>query len=159
MKLIYYYMISAVHKVQRAVRVFLLRFGLKSCGKGLKVFGRCKLDMLRYISLGANVHINENVVISAKRSEVTIGDNVIFSTGCVVTSIGYDFDGRSENHHSDAAITIEDNVWIGANATILPNVRIGQGAVIGAGAVVTKDVAPRTIVGGVPAKLIRKIEL
>ncbi len=158
MKRVYYYMISAVHKVQRAVRALVIRFGLKSCGANLKVFGRCKVDMLRYVSFGDNVHLNENVVISAKRSEIIVGNNVIFSAGCVVTSIGYNFDGRSKNSHSDAPITIEDNAWIGANATILPGVRVGKCAVIAAGAVVSKDVEVGTIVGGVPAKLIRKIE-
>ncbi len=50
----------------------------------------------------------------------------------------------------------EDNVWIGANAVVVPGVRIGTGSIIGAGAVVTKDVEPYSIMGGVPAKLIRK---
>ncbi|HOO26508.1 MAG TPA: DapH/DapD/GlmU-related protein [Clostridiales bacterium] len=53
-------------------------------------------------------------------------------------------------------ITIEDNVWIGANAVITPGITIGTGSIIGAGAVVTKDVEPYSVMGGVPAKLIRK---
>ncbi|WP_417510584.1 acyltransferase [Methylophaga sp.] len=58
-----------------------------------------------------------------------------------------------------APVTIEKNVWIGANATILPGVTIGEDAVIAAGAVVTKDVLPGTIVGGVPAKFIKNIDV
>lgn len=54
-------------------------------------------------------------------------------------------------------IRIEDKVWLGANVTICPGVTIGKGAVIAAGAVVTKDVEPRSIVGGVPAKLIKNV--
>ena len=54
-------------------------------------------------------------------------------------------------------IRIEDKVWLGANVTILQGVTIGEGAIVVAGAVVTKDVAPRTIVGGVPAKFIKKL--
>ena len=56
-------------------------------------------------------------------------------------------------------ITIGNDVWIGGNSTILPGVTIGDGAVVAAGAVVTKDVEPNTIVGGVPAKVIKKIEV
>ena len=58
-----------------------------------------------------------------------------------------------------APIHIVKNVWIGANATVLAGVTIGDGAVVAAGAVVAKDVAPNTIVGGIPAKVIKKIEV
>ena len=54
-------------------------------------------------------------------------------------------------------IRIEDKVWLGANVTICPGVTIGEGAVVAAGAVVNKDVAPRTVVGGVPAKFIKNV--
>jgi len=57
-----------------------------------------------------------------------------------------------------APIHIGKNVWIGANASVLPGVSIGDGAIVAAGAVVTKDVEPNTIVGGVPAKMIKRIE-
>ena len=54
-------------------------------------------------------------------------------------------------------VVIEDDVWIGGNVTVLPGVTIGQGAVVAAGAVVTRDVPPRTLVGGVPAKVIKTL--
>jgi acetyltransferase-like isoleucine patch superfamily enzyme len=55
-------------------------------------------------------------------------------------------------------VNIGNKVWIGANATILPGVTIGDGAIVAAGAVVTKDVVPKTLVGGVPARLIKSVE-
>ena len=54
-------------------------------------------------------------------------------------------------------VRIRDKVWIGANVTILPGVSIGEGAIIAAGAVVTKDVEPRTVVGGIPARILKRI--
>ena len=63
-----------------------------------------------------------------------------------------------ENLVKDEKVIIEDDVWIGASATILPGVKIGKGAIIGAGAVVTKNVAAYSVVAGVPAKVVRTLE-
>ncbi len=82
-----------------------------------------------------------------------IGHNVVLAT------INHDLDPANRQSMSYAPIHIGKNVWIGANATVLAGVTIGDGAVVAAGAVVTKDVAPNTIVGGVPAKVIKKIEI
>ncbi|MEE1149502.1 MAG: DapH/DapD/GlmU-related protein, partial [Methanobrevibacter sp.] len=68
----------------------------------------------------------------------------------------FEIEKRAELHPSP--VHIKDKAWIGSNATILPGVTIGEGAIVAAGAVVTKDVMAKTIVGGVPAKLIKKIE-
>ncbi|MCA9936785.1 MAG: hypothetical protein KC415_22775 [Anaerolineales bacterium] len=65
----------------------------------------------------------------------------------------------SEQGYTNAPIVIEDDVWIGFQAVILPGVTVGKGSIIGAGAVVTKDVPPYSIMGGVPARLIRQREL
>lgn len=157
-KVILYYCISAYRKPLGFLRALFLRVGLKACGANLRVFGRCRVDMLRYVSFGDDVHLNENVVIAAKRSEIIVGNRVTFSANCVVTNIGVDFESKTAHRHESAPIVIENDVWVGANASIVSGVRVGKGAVIGAGAVVTKDVQPYTVVGGVPAVLIRKIE-
>ena len=75
----------------------------------------------------------------------------------VLATINHDLDPAKRQSMSYAPIHIGKNVWIGANATVLAGVTIGDGAVVAAGAVVTKDVEPNTIVGGVPAKVIKKI--
>ncbi len=86
-----------------------------------------------------------------------IGPNV------VISSATHNVDWRIRNKDDGmdimgAPVVIEDNVWIGANVTIMPGVTIGRHSVVGAGSMVNKDVPPDTVVAGVPAKIIRKIE-
>lgn len=92
---------------------------------------------------------------------VTIGNHVNLAQGITVTALNHNFKDTSlridEQGFSTKPIVIEDDVWIGANAVILPGVTIGKHVVVAAGAVVTKDVPDNTIVGGVPAKEIKKI--
>lgn len=92
---------------------------------------------------------------------VTIGDRVLIGPGtciCTDTHEVESSDRRASNNGSHAKrITIGEDVWICARVTVLPGVTIGRGACIAAGAVVAKDVEERTLVGGVPAKLIRKL--
>lgn len=111
--------------------------------------------------------------------KVEIGDNTIINVGTTVGGqcgvkigkdvlIGYNVHIVSQHHeyrypnipirkqgYYGAPIVIEDNVWIGANAVILPGVRVGKGAVIGANVVVTRNVKPFTVVGGIPVRYIK----
>lgn len=128
--------------------------------------------------IGRNVTIMSGVVIMSPQ-KVEIGDGVLLNQytriggQCGVkignlSQLSYNVSLISENHaysnpqlpiirqgYMGGPIVIEEDVWIGTNAVVLPNVRIGRGAIIGANAVITKDVAPYTIVGGVPAKFIK----
>lgn len=92
---------------------------------------------------------------------VTIGDHVNLAQGITVTALNHNFadtDKRiDEQGVSTSPVVIEDDIWIGANAVVLPGVTIGHHSVIAAGAVVTKDVPPHSLVAGVPAKIIRQI--
>lgn len=92
---------------------------------------------------------------------VIIGNHVNLAQGIIVTALNHNFDKTfkriDEQGISTAPIVISDDVWIGANAVILPGVTIGRHSVIAAGAVVTKDVPDNCIVAGVPAKMIKKI--
>lgn len=95
-------------------------------------------------------------------SIVQIGDRVLIGPGvCICTGThAIDAKSRQENEGTSFAlpITIESDCWIGARATILPGVRIGKGTTIAAGAIVTRDIEPGCVAGGVPATVIRRLE-
>jgi acetyltransferase-like isoleucine patch superfamily enzyme len=92
---------------------------------------------------------------------VTIGSHVNLAQGITVTALNHNFEDTDkridEQGISTKAVTIEDDVWVGANAVILPGVTIGRHSVVAAGAVVTKDVPENTVVGDVPAKIIKQL--
>lgn len=92
---------------------------------------------------------------------VSIGSHVNLAQGITVTALNHNFDDTNkridEQGVSTTPVTIEDDVWIGANAVILPGVTIGNHCVVAAGAVVTKNVPPHSLVAGVPAKIIKQI--
>ncbi|KAJ5368469.1 uncharacterized protein N7496_008229 [Penicillium cataractarum] len=111
--------------------------------------------------IGDDVYINRDVSIT-DNSLVEIGDRVLIGPGvCICTGThAIDAKSRRENEGTSFAqpIIIESDCWIGAGATILPNVRIGRGTTVAAGTVVTKDIESGCLAGGVPAKVIRKLE-
>jgi acetyltransferase-like isoleucine patch superfamily enzyme len=92
---------------------------------------------------------------------VEIGSHVNLAQGITVTALNHNFGDTEkridEQGVSTNPVTIEDDVWVGANAVILPGVTIGNHCVVAAGAVVTKDVPPHSLVAGVPAKVIKQI--
>ena len=92
---------------------------------------------------------------------VIIGSHVNLAQGITITALNHNFENSKkridEQGVSTSAVVIEDDIWIGANAVILPGVTIGHHSVVAAGAVVTKDVPPHSLVAGVPAKVIKQI--
>ena len=108
----------------------------------------------RMAEIGNNTIINRNCLINC-HSMVSIGNNVSISPDVHIITGSHDVNSSTFDYKG-TEITIEDYVWIGSRATILQGVTIGKGAVVAVGAVVTKDVPPYTIVGGVPAKEIGK---
>jgi len=92
---------------------------------------------------------------------VSIGSHVNLAQGITVTALNHNFADKNlridEQGVSTSPVTIGDDIWIGANAVILPGVTIGNHSVVAAGAVVTKDVPPHTLVAGVPAKIIKEL--
>ena len=123
----------------------------------------CKIyaSELSKIKIGTGVTFNSNVMINARGiGSIIIGDNVLIGPNSVLRSCNHSFDILEKPIKSQGMkggkITIKDNVWIGSNCVILPNCFIGEGSIIAAGAVVTQDVEAYSVVGGVPAKFIKK---
>lgn len=116
-----------------------------------------------YADFGRNIHIGKNVFINScchfqDQGGIYIGNDVLIGHNVVLATINHDLDPKQERKNHYSPIRICSNVWIGSNATILPGVTVGEWAVVAAGAVVTKDVEPYTVVGGIPARVIRLIE-
>ena len=114
-----------------------------------------------YSDFGRNLHFGKNVFVNAgchfqDQGGVFIGDGALIGHNVVFATIDHDLDPTSRMNHY-APIHVGSHVWIGANAVITKGVTIGDGAVVAAGAVVTRDVPPMTVVGGVPAKIIKRI--
>lgn len=109
------------------------------------------------VSFGNRVDVGENVVIRGGGG-VRIGDNVLIASGAAIISQGHPIVPPRWNLVISNEVQIGDEVWIGANATILPGVTVGDGSIIAAGAVVTRNVPSSCIVAGVPARVIRKID-
>lgn len=117
-----------------------------------------------WIQPGMNLTVGDDVdfaldVLVTTKGGVTIGNRVLIGYRTQILSSNHSIPNRSErifdSGHSYAPVFIEDDVWIGANCTILPGVTIGEGAVVAAGSVVTKDIPKFSISAGVPAKVIK----
>jgi acetyltransferase-like isoleucine patch superfamily enzyme len=113
------------------------------------------------IKIGKNCLISEFTILRGQGG-ITIGDNVYTSPFVQIVAVNHVYDDPHrpiiEQGITAQGIVIEDNAWIGSSAIILDGVRVGKGAVVAAGAVVSKDVPPHTVVAGVPAKVIKEID-
>lgn len=115
-----------------------------------------------YTDCGKNIHIGKNVFFNMgckfqDQGGIFIGDGALIGHNVVLATLNHAQSPSDRASMIPAPIHIGRNVWIGANATVLPGVTIGDGAIVAAGAVVAKDVPENTIVGGVPARIIRTI--
>lgn len=115
-----------------------------------------------YTEFGRNLHLGEGVFINIgctfqDTGGIWIGDRTLIGHGCILTTLNHDIDPRRRGDMTPAPIRIGSDVWFGARVTVVPGVTIGDGAIVGAGSVVTKDVPPATIVAGVPARVIREV--
>jgi acetyltransferase-like isoleucine patch superfamily enzyme len=108
------------------------------------------------LECGADVAIGEFCHIRANGG-IRIGSKVLIASHVVITTRSHPLSPPRYKMTEDAPIVIEDDVWIGAGAIVLPGVTIGRGSVVAAGAVVAESVPPYTVVGGVPAKVIKQV--
>lgn len=141
-----------------AIKRQLLNLAGAKIGHNVHIYPGVRIFVPKGLTIGNNVSISSYVVITTAGT-VSIGNNVLVGYGSQILSANHHI---PENRgiifgsgHDCKPVVIEDEAWIGANVTVLPGVRVGKGAVVAAGAVVTKDVVPFTVVGGVPAAVIR----
>lgn len=129
----------------------------KPVDESFAMFPPFTTDCGKNITVGKNVFINSGCRFQ-DQGGITIGDGALIGHNVVLATLNHGFAPERRSSLHPAPISIGKNVWIGSNATILPGVAVGDGAIVAAGAVVTKDVAAGAVVGGVPAKIIRMLE-
>jgi len=137
------------------VRSFVMKFMLGRCGKNVIFDYKCYIRPPKCVHIGSDIYLGRGMRIFAYNQEytVTISDHVFIGPDAYLTVLAHDYStSRLKNIYG--SIFVGENVWIAARAVICPGVRIGNGAVVAAGAVVTKDVDPYTIVAGIPARVI-----
>ena len=138
----------------KRLRAFCARHMLTSCGENVNVERHARFG--RGVTLGDRSGIGINASIG---EQTHIGSDVMMGPDCVIYTRNHRFDRldipmREQGYGPVEPVEIGDDCWIGGRVTILPGVHVGNGAVIAAGAVVTKDVPPYAVVGGVPARVI-----
>lgn len=143
------------HSPKKLQKLFSQLIG-KKVDKSFGLFPPFSTDYGQNITIGKNVFINSGCCFQ-DQGGIEIGDNVLIGQQVVIATLNHDLAVNQRENMFPKPVRIGNDVWIGAHATILPGVTIGNGAVIAAGAVVTKDVLSNTMVGGVPAKIIKKI--
>lgn len=129
---------------------------------GKKVDDTFRLFPPFYTDFGKNITIGKEVFINSgchfqDQGGIEIGDGAFIGHNVTLATINHDIAPSQKRKNHYAPIKIGANVWIGSNATVTQGVTIGEWSVVAAGAVVTKDVPPYTIVGGIPAKEIKKV--
>jgi len=141
-----------------SIRAGFWKMFLKKVGKKVYIMHSCMISSPSGIEIGDHVCINHHTTISGI-GLLKIGSFVMIGPNCNILTANHGFSDHTKPMMFQKAvlgrIEIEDDVWLGANVVILPNVKIGRGAIIGANAVVTEDVPAYAVVGGVPAKLIK----
>jgi len=141
----------------RIIRGWICRPMFDKCGKNVNIESRAFFHSGRQISIGDNSGIGVRAFLSGK---ISIGKNVMMGEDVIIITRNHNFADitipmNQQGFKNEEPVEIGDDVWISTRVIILPGVKIGKGVIIGAGAVVTKDVPEYAIVGGNPAKVIK----
>lgn len=185
-KLLFQIYIAFLSSIPTAIGVKLRQIAykplFKQCGKNLRIDSGVTILGFENIILGDNVAfmknsyvyahdggelkiennftMNTNSQLGASFGKIIIGNDCAIAPNCVLRAANHTFDDPNipfrKQGHTYGKIIIEDDVWIASNCVITANTKIGKSSIVGAGSVVTKDIEPYSIAGGVPAKLIKK---
>lgn len=139
------------------IREIMGRLTGKEVDPAFRLFPPFYTDFGKNITIGRDVFINSGCHFQ-DQGGIEIGDGALIGHNVVLATINHDLDPAMNRKNHYAPIKIGAHVWIGSNATILSGVSIGEWSVVAAGAVVARDVPPMTVVGGVPARIIKNIE-
>lgn len=113
-------------------------------------------DFGRHITFGKNVYVNMDVFMT-NLGGITIEDDVLIAPRVKILTVNHPLEPSDRHKLELKSVTIKKNAWIGADATIMPGVTVGENAVVAAGALVTKDVPDNTLVAGIPARIVKTL--
>lgn len=145
------------YRTPEEVHEFMGRILDKPLDESTTVLPPLYIDYGKPVTIGKRCFIQQCCTFFG-RGGIEIGDDVFIGPKCNLITINHDVNPDNRSATYGKPIKIEDKVWLGINATILPGVTLGYGCIVGANSVVTKDVPPMTIVAGNPARIIKKIE-
>jgi acetyltransferase-like isoleucine patch superfamily enzyme len=142
------------YRAPEEVRALLTQLTGNEVDESVTLFPPFYCEFGKNLTLGKDVFINLGCRFQ-DTGGITIGDGTLIGHGSTLTTLNHGIDPDRRADMTPAPILIGRSVWLGASVAVVPGVTIGDGAIVGAGAVVTNDVPAHTIVGGVPAKVIR----
>lgn len=149
--------INGSYHTPEELREFFSELTGREVDESFALFPPFHTDCGKNIQVGKRVFINMGCKFQ-DQGGIVIGDDTLIGHNVVLATLNHEMSPEDRGTMIPAPIHIGSRVWIGANATVLPGVTVGDGAVIAAGAVVTKDVPENTVVGGIPARVIRTIK-
>ncbi len=142
------------------IRGCLCKMIFRKCGENINIENGVFFGFGRDIEIGSGSGIGRKSYIAGigGGGRVNIGDNVMIAPETIVLTLSHKFNGLKSirGFYEPTCVTIEDYAWIGIRSIILPGIKIGKYSIIGAGAVVTKDIPSYVVAGGVPAKIIKR---